>query len=351
MFLWSNVSLAVALLLSFYLTFADPAKWWPAGFAGLPFFYLWLACLLFLPLWVFNHRRYWLISLIALLLTVPGLIRSWGFHLLGGTKTASEKSFTIMSFNSSRMGLSNHKADTLRTPHIYEELAKARPDILCIQEFFSNSEPTPRNHLDSIRIKLRYDYYYTAYFSTQWDHFHFGTAIFSRFPIVDTAAIELYGRHSEDMISARLLVHGDTIRILSAHLASYRLQQEDYGVVTSPKGRIRGVAGKMRRSFALRSKQANIMKQEIEATKEPLVVVGDFNDVPASYTYNQIRGNLQDAFLAQGSGLGRTFSAISPHLRIDYILPDNHFKVEDFAIFRRKSFEHYPIMTRLSMRK
>ena len=39
---------------------------------------------------------------------------------------------------------------------------------------------------------------------------------------------------------------------------------------------------------------------------------------------------MQDAFLKKGFGIGRTFSALSPTLRIDYIFTDKHFKIKQF---------------------
>ena len=46
-----------------------------------------------------------------------------------------------------------------------------------------------------------------------------------------------------------------------------------------------------------------------------------------SYTYFTVRGDMQDAFLKKGFGIGRTFSALSPTLRIDYIFADKNFKI------------------------
>ncbi|AWO01619.1 hypothetical protein DLD77_07885 [Chitinophaga alhagiae] len=350
--MWSNIFLATTLLFSFFLTFTDPAVFWPAGFAGLPFIYLWPACFLFIPLWIFYRRRYWLISLPALLLTLPGVGASWGFHTTGAALPPGPASFTVMTFNCSSMGLLRYKTDTGRLQRMYEELEKASPDILCLQEFFTNSGTRAPNHLDSIRRKLKYDHYYFVNHYTNWQNWHYGTIIFSRFPLVDTAAIDLQNVSPEEkMITARLVVHGDTVRLLSAHLASQNLQKNEYTVVTAPnKDQAHGVMKKMKAAFGLRSMQAQLIRREIAATREPLIVLGDFNDVPVSYTYKTIRGGLQDAFLAQGSGLGRTFSAVAPHLRIDYILPGPHFTVEDFFIYRRKGFEHFPIMARLSLK-
>lgn len=350
--LWSNILLAVALLLSFFLTFTDPATFWPAGFAGLPFIFLWFACLFFIPLWLFYRRKYWLISVPALLLTIPGITASWGFHPAGRSKPASPRSFTVMTFNCSSMGLINYQTDPVKRIRIYEELEKASPDILCLQEFFTNSGTAAPNHLDSLRLKLQYDHYYFIREHRQWNDWYYGSVIFSRFPLLDTACISLQGNGPfEHLMAVRLLIHGDTVRLLSTHLASHKLQKHEYSVVISPNDRARSVAQKMKSSFSLRSLQAQIMQREIAATKEPLIVVGDLNDIPVSYTYKTVRGSLQDAFLAQGAGLGRTFSAISPNLRIDYILPGDHFSVEDFSIYRRKGFEHFPVMARLLIRK
>ncbi|WP_343700392.1 endonuclease/exonuclease/phosphatase family protein [Chitinophaga sp.] len=350
--LWSNVFLAITLLFSFFLTFTDPAVFWPAGFAGLPFIFLWPACFLFIPLWIFYRRRYWLIPVPALLLTLPGSGASWGFHATGGARAPGPASFTVMTFNCSSMGLLHYKTDPVKCQRIYEELKKASPDVLCMQEFFTNSGTRAPNHLDSIRLKLKYDHYYFVNHYTNWQNWHYGTIIFSRFPLIDTTAIDLQNISPEEkMIAARLLVHGDTVRLLSAHLASQNLQKNEYTVVTAPKGQARGVMKKMKAAFGLRSMQAQLIRREIAATQEPLIVLGDFNDVPVSYTYKTIRSGLQDAFLAQGSGLGRTFSAVAPHLRIDYILAGQQFTVEDFFIYRRKGFEHFPVMARLSLKR
>ena len=39
---------------------------------------------------------------------------------------------------------------------------------------------------------------------------------------------------------------------------------------------------------------------------------------------------MQDAFFKKGFGVGRTFAAISPTLRIDYIFADENFRIDQF---------------------
>ncbi len=65
--------------------------------------------------------------------------------------------------------------------------------------------------------------------------------------------------------------------------------------------------------------------------------------MPNSNTYFTIKGKLQDSFLKKGSLIGRTFRFISPTLRIDYILADKRFKVNQFRVIHVPYSDHYPI--------
>lgn len=357
--LWSNILLALGSLLSFFIPYTNPGNFWIGGFAGLPFPFFWIASLLFIPVWIIYRRKYWMISTVVVLITINGVLVTWGFHLFGGTKTATDKaSFTIMTYNCSSMALKGYKDVPEVRDRMYEELIKASPDVLCIQEFYTNTKEDKPHNLDSIRTLLNYPYSYFVRSLIHWDTWHYGTILFSRFPIIDTMSVDINGDlprgpGTEDMINASLLIHGDTVRIISAHLMSYKLKENDYQTVASCEiKRSYDLLHKMRHTFKPRSDQANIMREQVDKSSHPLIVVGDFNDVPVSYTYRTIRGDdLQDAFLEHGSGFGRTFSAISPTLRIDYILPDKRFKVEDFSIYRRHGFEHFPIMARLSLNR
>ncbi len=353
LFLYGNVLIAAGLICSAFLPMVNPASFWPAGFAGLAFPVLWLLSVIFIPGWLITRKKYWLISVFALIISFRGVTLSWGFNFSGPAKADTTGSFTVMSFNSSSMGLSDYKENPVVREQIYHILKVARPDVLCIQEFYTNQHRDQQPHLENILGIGAYPYHYFAKHQTSWSTWHYGTIIFSRFPILDTARIAFNGGYkgNEYLLSVKLLAHKDTIQVLTGHLSSHRLSSHDYKAVGSPDGgKIKSVMGKMRRSFANRVLQAQIMAGEISRSRHPLVVTGDFNDIPLSYTYRTIRGNsLQDAFLEKGSGFGRTFSALSPTLRIDYVLAGREFKVEDFSIYREKGLQHFPVMARLSL--
>jgi endonuclease/exonuclease/phosphatase family metal-dependent hydrolase len=112
----------------------------------------------------------------------------------------------------------------------------------------------------------------------------------------------------------------------------------------------RGIFSKLKRGLILRSTQADIVQQTIHKSLHPYVMTGDFNEVPNSYTYNTIRGSLQDAFLKKEFGIGRTYSGLSPTLRIDYILPSNDFSVIQFDRIERNYSDHYMLVSDLKLK-
>ncbi|MBZ0097799.1 MAG: endonuclease/exonuclease/phosphatase family protein, partial [Taibaiella sp.] len=99
-----------------------------------------------------------------------------------------------------------------------------------------------------------------------------------------------------------------------------------------------------------RAREVKVAKSVIDASPYPVVICGDLNDLPGSYTYTQMREGLNDAFLQRGRGLGRTYSRLSPTLRIDYIF----YAPASFGCIGYKSpytslSDHNPVITNLEI--
>ena len=60
---------------------------------------------------------------------------------------------------------------------------------------------------------------------------------------------------------------------------------------------------------------------------------------------------MQDAFLKKGHGIGRTFNAISPTLRIDYILGDDNFNFLQFKRVLKNYSDHYMLVADVELKK
>ena len=130
-----------------------------------------------------------------------------------------------------------------------------------------------------------------------------------------------------------VLSGNDTIRVFNIHLQSLKFTQEnlnylDNSILSSDSNitESKSILSKIKTGFIKRSIQANFIKDEINHSPYPVIVCGDFNDVPNSYAYETIGAGLQNAFVEKGTGIARTFSTISPTLRIDNIFTDEHFK-------------------------
>ena len=106
---------------------------------------------------------------------------------------------------------------------------------------------------------------------------------------------------------------------------------------------------KFKNGFLKRRVQADNVRTEIDKSPYPVVVCGDFNDVPNSYAYETIGHDLQDAFVVKGAGMGRTFSGISPTLRIDNIFIDKRYTISQFKLIPKKLSDHFPLFADINL--
>jgi endonuclease/exonuclease/phosphatase family metal-dependent hydrolase len=257
-----------------------------------------------------------------------------------------------MTYNSSSMGLQAYKINQPLRSSIFREIAAASPDILCVQEFYTNDKPDLSHNIDSLLQLGQYSYHYFSPDYTNWDTWHYGIALFSRYPVVAATTIpcdSLAQGSGRSFLQADVLVHGDTVRIFSVQFTSYMLGRNDLSLTSAP--RVISLAGKMKATFRRRASQAEQLTALIAASPYPVIVSGDFNDTPASYSYRTAAAGLQDAFLETGWGWGRTLSWLSPTLRIDYILADKHFSIKGCRVLKIPQSEHFPVISRLSLKK
>jgi endonuclease/exonuclease/phosphatase family metal-dependent hydrolase len=262
-----------------------------------------------------------------------------------------------MTFNTSSMGLKKYDENISIKNNIYQMIEENAPDILCLQEFYTNNRKGYTDHITGILQQLHYPYFYFTCDKVRWYTWQYGIVLFSKYPIVSASTIPC-GHSSigsgSSILQADILIHGDTVRILSAQLQSYMFKSADYSFIhmkdPADVGEGKTLVAKMRHTIHKRAEQARLLASQVDASPYPAIVCGDFNDIPVSYTYNTISNNMQDAFLRGGWGLGRTLSFLSPTLRIDYILAQPSFNIHGYRTFKKKGFEHFPVMAAFSLK-
>lgn len=93
-----------------------------------------------------------------------------------------------------------------------------------------------------------------------------------------------------------------------------------------------------------RAEQARQVHAIVQSTRSPLILCGDFNDTPVSYTYQTIRGDLlKDGFKSCGNGYGYTFHGFFDLLRIDFILYSQGIHPVSYYSLPQEWSDHNPV--------
>lgn len=355
-FIITHVGIVVLYLLSCANAFLHPEKWWFFALLGLGFPFLLVLVIGFLIFWTLFRSRWAFLSLAALLLGYTNIRAFIGFHGEDFKDTRQEKSIRILSWN-----VRWFDEQKRITPGAYPSrkqmlafIKEHNPDILCFQEYFETNKVNYSNLKDIQKMNYPYCYKVIDY-GRKGGPLEVGVAIFSRFPITDSIRIQYPGavklRAAESLIACDINVEGQTIRVFNTHLQSLLFQKEDYErlrIIRTADDSIldasRSIVKKLRQGYTSRGGQADIVREQLDTSPHPTVICGDFNDVPNSYTYFHIRGDRQDAFIAAGSGIGRTYRDVAPTLRIDYIMADKRFEVLQFKRFPVPYSDHYPLV-------
>lgn len=98
-----------------------------------------------------------------------------------------------------------------------------------------------------------------------------------------------------------------------------------------------------------RAEQADLIAKHIKNCNYPVILCGDFNDVPMSYTYHTIANSLTDAFRKSGNGVGATYTGTYMPFRIDFILYSKGLKAVDYKTGNISLSDHYPVSSTLQV--
>jgi endonuclease/exonuclease/phosphatase family metal-dependent hydrolase len=238
-----------------------------------------------------------------------------------------------------------------------EFLRLQNADVMCFQEFFESHNPKELpDNIAYIQKELNYPYYFFSHDYHRYDGIlETGVIIFSRYPIINTLQQKFEKaasmRTTESLIAADIDVNGKTIRVFTTHLQSVLFRNKDFRNIEIIKNAddsifqaSKSIIKKLKRAYGFRATQADMVRQVMDTSNHLNIVCGDFNDVPNSYSYFHIRGNLQDAFIQKGFGIGRSYVNLSPTLRIDYIFASPEFEVLQCKNFKLPYSDHHPVI-------
>ncbi|MFN6946391.1 MAG: endonuclease/exonuclease/phosphatase family protein [Cytophagaceae bacterium] len=342
-------SLTVILIQRYFL----PSHWiFGFMYLSIPVILIVNILLVILKLW---YRPIHVIyPLVVLIFSYSQFKETYGF---GSPRIKSKNTFSVSSYN---VGTFNYYRwhqieDTLATIESINWISSnISSDILCIQEFYNNDALVAESTLDEIR-ESEYPYYYTNPIKKSSHQGFFGIITFSKFPILKGGAVFFGDSSLNRGVFIDVLINSDTVRILNIHMKSMSIRIDSSTSIKNPSSIINNtysIAEKLKNGFEERNKEVQTIGEFIDASPHKLIVCGDFNDTPYSYTYQFIKRKLTNSFEETGKGFGFTYNKFPYFIRIDQQFYSKGIQAESFKVVNNNKYsDHLPIEGRYSFTK
>lgn len=322
---------------------------------GFPFFVCGVVLMLALVI-IFATREVW-IPILGLVLSFFSIRNYWPINF---TSDPPEGAIKVLSYNVA--GFSTQQTDGEGKNLVMKYIVSQQPDIACLQEasmdlkMFDEQIKPPllevMPYSDSVQIGG------SAYYC------------FSRYPIISKEVVSASsvspftnGSAAFKLVRSREEGGHDTLLVINCHLESMHLSLDDrkgyHAMVSDPENSeveeaSRTLVSKISNASVERAKQAAQTAAYVEKHEgEKIILCGDFNDTPISYTHHRlVSAGLTDAYVSSGNGLGRSFNRDAIYVRIDNILCSSHFKSYAAHIdYTIAVSDHYPIIAYLKLRE
>jgi len=292
--------------------------------------------------WLIMRRWHWmLMPLITLLCCIPYIGTLYQFGSLD-ENAEKQDGLKIASYN---VALFGRETSGFMAQDILSEMKKQKVDVLCMQEYSDHSG-------DKVNSES-YKEYFKYMVMGQND-----MVIYSRYPIARSKNIPFEMTNNSAMW-AEIKYKGQMIRVYNAHLETTGINttlrraakvEAATGVEIENNAVLNAIYGNYTIGMMARAGQANILAMDMRESEAPIIVCGDFNDVPYSYVYNTMKGNLVDGFKECGSGFMYTYRGGKKMVRIDYIFHDERFKGLSFYKKELTLSDHFPVFLKLDVK-
>ena len=335
----------LAMVMSVMSSYISPKVFVWASFFSLAFWMVFFFnCLILLLLVLMWSKKAW-ISVLALLISIPGLSKSYSF----GTAVEGNGGVRVMSYNV-------HNFDPVYgdgsmvdfVNEVLLEVGKQSPDILCMQEF-AHSFKKGYTRQQCIELFAEASGFPYVYYNTKRNFG--GNVIYSRYPLQKVSEDTGFGKENTYgvMVSVDAGEKG-IFYVANVHMLSYSLSDEEVGSISTSLSNDndtvrKSVVNKLRSAFVRRSDEIKEVVEGMPKVDAPIIVCGDFNDVPLSYEYRQMRkAGFTDTFVKVGHGIKPTYGGKLPLLRIDYVWGNDYVKPLKFNCVKKKLSDHYPVI-------
>jgi endonuclease/exonuclease/phosphatase family metal-dependent hydrolase len=334
-----NVIAILSLFAGYLSVYIAPDEYWIPSLFGLAYPFVLVANIVFVVFWLLVKPRLLLLSLISILV-------GWGFvsrYIQFKGSNTEDGEVKVVSYNVKYFIGDEDLTQKENADKIVSFLEEQNADIICLQEarLRKNSIFNLPNTVKKLETIKHYQYARSS--------ITYGSVTMTRYPIVDMGEIRF--EESRNMtIYTDVVIKKDTVRIFNVHLQSYKIDPNKYSIIDSPGvnqeedlKEVREMGIKFKKAFQMRAEQVREIKKYIDESPYDVIVCGDFNDTPISFSYQQLKGDLTDAFVNSGKGVGRTYIGKLPSFRIDNIFHSDKFESYNFQTYDFRMSDHLPI--------
>lgn len=346
-----NVATVALMLAVGYADHIDPADHPTLATLGIVFPALMVANLLFLFFWLtFKWRKAWIsvagfaLAYVPIHIYIP--LNTYG-------NTAQEGVLKLLTFNVE--GFQGEKPYTKEqaADRIVEYIRQSGADIVCLQE----GNDGKRHNLE--RIDSSYAHRDSVTYGEKGKQT--SLVIYSRFPVIRRERVPYATERNNGSIAWFLQVGKDTLLVLNNHLESNRIppsERERYNSMLkgemdndTARAESRLLLSLLAKATALRAPQAEAIHQYVERHRQyPILVCGDFNDQPLTYSRRVVADGLTDCFVKAGRGVGISYHKQGFYFRIDHVMCSRHFEpLKCIVDDKITASDHYPVVCWLKM--
>lgn len=325
-------------------------------------FPLWLILtLICLTINIFFFRKVVVINIISLICCWGSILEYSPFNLFSNDLTEEGESnpkeeFTLMTYNvlnlwDFRYSEGEYPPEAKYNSATLDFIMKSDPDIVALQECsssdFSNWEKKFPEKKDSLSILYPYRLIGGGN----------GMSLLSKYPFESVEIPSMPKASSFATACYQMEIGPHSLYLINVHLQSIGLNPQDkalYMELTEGEARTkealkevkRDLISKLTNAYRRRSEQAKALRNFINTLPANVILCGDFNDIPGSYSVRTILGDdMHSAFREVGCGPGISYHADRFYFRIDHCLYRGDLKPLKCKVIRHPSSDHYPLLT------
>lgn len=254
-----------------------------------------------------------------------------------------EYDFTVLTYNTRIFNAYDHlNEQNQSSKKIIDWVKNDESDIKCIQEFYNKSDSKIFNTTSKLQQNGAYYSYTQPRLINKGQEF--GLAIFSKFPIVNKGRIEFKEKSKNDAIYADVLIQKDTVRVINVHLESMSIAENIFEERLDFKTNVKNLTKKLRIGFVARAQQLAAVEKYITNCRHRVILCGDLNDPPYSYTYLKLQSMLESGFEQAANGFGFSYNGNLFFLRIDNQFHSEGLKPTNYFTLREVTYsDHFPV--------